>query len=455
MNPPVSTRPLRWWLCGLMFVATGLSFLDRQVLSVLAPVVTEQLSLSNLEYSHVNTAFLVSYAVMFLVGGRLMDLAGTRIGMALSVGLWSFASALHAAARNGFHLGACRFFLGVGEGGCFPGAAKGVAEWFSERERAVAIGIAIGGASLGAVVAPPFTVWLAAAVGWRGVFLATGVVGVAWVAAWWLFSRELTHASAATVGESASTTERRPPARQLSNSISCAPDRRPALRIPDGQAANHDDLETVRPQRPALTALLRRRDVWGLALIRFMVDPVFYFYMFWIPKYLHQERGASMEQIGQLSWIPFLALGISNVAGGWASDRLIRAGVTAFKARRLIMAAAALLTVASSLTGQVRSVGMALAMMALLMLAHGFWVTNYVTLISDRFPHNAVGTVMGISGAVGAVGGMLANTAIGAVVDRFSYGPVWLASGLMYPLAFGVLMMMVGSNHRSHGAGVG
>ena len=194
---------------------------------------------------------------------------------------------------------------------------------------------------------------------------------------------------------------------------------------------------------PALSCLVRRMDVWGLALIRFIVDPVFYFYMFWIPKYLHQERGASMEQIGALSWIPFLALGVSNIAGGWASDHLIRAGLPVLKARKLIMAAAAILTLASSLAGQVQTVGMALAMMSLLMLAHGFWVTNFVTLISDRFPQGAVGTVMGFSGAVGAVGGMLANTAIGVVVDRFSYGPVWLASGLMYPLAFGVLMLTI------------
>ncbi|MBI4664360.1 MAG: MFS transporter [Verrucomicrobia bacterium] len=419
---------MRWWLCGLLFLATALSFLDRQVLSVLAPVLTEQLRLSNLEYSHVNTAFLVSYAVMFLVGGRLMDLAGTRLGMALSVGLWSVASGLHAAAQNAFQLGACRFLLGMGEGGCFPGAAKGVAEWFSERQRAVATGIAIGGASLGAVVAPPLTVWLAAAVGWRGVFVTTGLAGAAWVVAWWMLSgsRLLPLAQVADGGEGAS--ERRPPARPVPVSDASAPDRRPALH-----------------ERPALSVLLRRADVWGLALIRFIVDPVFYFYMFWIPKYLHQERGASMDQIGALSWIPFLALGVSNVAGGWASDRLIRAGLPVQKARTLIMASAAILTVASSLAGQVQTVEMALAMMSLLMLAHGFWVTNYVTLISDRFPQGAVGTVMGFSGAVGAVGGMLANTAIGAVVDRFSYGPVWLMSGLMYPLAFGVLMLMIRS----------
>ncbi|HPA18821.1 MAG TPA: MFS transporter [Verrucomicrobiae bacterium] len=410
--PTQPRRHLRWWLCGLLFCATALSFLDRQVLSVLAPVVTDQLGMDNVAYAHVTTAFLLSYAVMFLVGGRVMDLVGTRLGMALSVGLWSIASALHAAVRGAGQLGFCRFLLGVGEGGCFPGAAKGVAEWFPQRERAMAMGIAIGGASLGAVVAPPMTVWLSEVFGWRGVFLTTGLIGATWVIVWWAMSRNIAGAIP-TAGDRG----HRPPA---------------GVNDPETSA-----------DRPPLLSLLGRLDVWGLAIVRFIVDPVFYFYMFWIPKYLSAERGISQQAIGALSWIPFLALGISNVAGGWVSDRMVRAGLSASAARKWIMAAAALLTVASSFAGRVAGLETALAMMSLLMFAHGFWVTNYVTLIGDRFPKGAVGTVMGFSGAVGAVGGMLANTAIGSVVDHFSYGPVWLVSGLMYPAAFVVLMMTV------------
>lgn len=401
--------PLRWWLCGLLFCATALSFLDRQVLSVLAPVVTAQLGMDNVAYSRVTTAFLLSYAVMFLVGGRLMDLVGTRLGMALSVGLWSVASAAHALVQGVGQLGTFRFLLGVGEGGCFPGAAKGVAEWFSQRERAMAMGVAIGGASLGAVVAPPMTVWLADLFGWRGVFLTTGLIGAAWVLAWWMMT-------GGTVG-------RGPPA---------------------GAAANRAQARPRGPEdRPRFLALMGRVDVWGFAIVRFIVDPVFYFYMFWIPKYLSEERGISQQAIGALSWIPFLALGISNVAGGWLSDRMVRGGFSAHAARKWIMAAAALLTVASGFAGRVKGLEMALAMMSLLMFAHGFWVTNYVTLIGDRFPKGAVGTVMGFSGAIGALGGMFANTAIGLVVDRFSYAPIWIVSGLMYPAAFVVLVATI------------
>ncbi len=390
---------MRWWLCGWLFVATGLSFLDRQVLSVLAPEVTARLGMTNLAYSHVNNAFLVSYAVMFLLGGRLMDVAGTRRGLTLSVGLWSLASALHAAAQNAWQLGACRFLLGAGEGGCFPGAAKAVAEAFPKRERALATGIAIGGASLGAVVAPPLTVWLATYLSWRGPFVVSGLIGVVWVASWWVLTGASDRGAA------------------------------PELNAPAAPTAG-----------ARLSPLLRRGDVWALALVRFIVDPVFYFYMFWIPKYLVAVRGVSLQRAGEVAWIPFLALGISNVAGGWVSDQLIRRGANPWRARASVMALAAMLTTASGFAGQLNDLNAALAVMSLLMLAHGFWITNYVTLISERFPPEAVGTVMGLTGAVGAVGGGLANTAIGWVVDRFSYGPVWIASGLLYPLALVVVL---------------
>ncbi len=443
---------MRWWLCGLLFAATALSFLDRQVLSVLAPIITAQLQMSDIQYSQVTNAFLVSYALLFLVGGLLMDALGTRRGMALSVGLWSVACALHAAAQNAFQLGLCRFLLGMGEGGCFPGAAKGVAQWFPERERALAMGLAIGGSSLGAVVAPPLTVWLAAVLGWRGVFLVTGSLGLIWVAAWWRLSDEAS--SAPIRNASMPTTETGeecgaaalhepgwgrlvPKILRQPTSVGDEPSPlRSMVPIP-GAAAPHEE-------RLPLPALLRRLDVWGLALIRFIVDPVFYFYMFWIPKYLHQEREVPLARIGELAWIPFLALGLSNILGGWASDRIIRSGLPAWSARRWIMAAAALLTVSSSLAARMQTVEMAVAMMSLLMLAHGFWITNYATLISERFPSGAVGTVMGFAGAIGAVGGMLANSAIGWAVEHYSYRPIWLASGFLYPLAFMVLVLMVG-----------
>lgn len=405
-------RHLRWWLCGLMFLATALSFLDRQVLSVVAPVVTKEFGMSNADYSYVTTAFMVSYAVMFFLAGRVMDVIGTRLGMTLSVGLWSVASALHATAHSAMQLGLFRFILGAGEGGCFPGVAKGATEWFPHRERALAIGIAIGGASLGGVAAPPMTVWLVAVAGWRGAFLATGLIGAVWVALWWILYHAPGRSPLVTDEERALIVEGNTPA--------------------DAMAA-----------APSVLELLGRREVWGMAAMRFIFDPVFYFYMFWIPKYLNQERGLSLDQIGRLTWIPFLALGVSNIVGGALSDTLIALGVPSLKARKLVMAAAALLTISSSMAASAGSVGAAIAIMSLLMFAHGFWITNYVTVISEVFDRRAVATVMGLTGMVGTVGGMTANTMIGFVADRFSFLPVWIASGCLYPAALVVLLATV------------
>ena len=419
-------RHLRWWLCGLLFVATGLSFMDRQVFAVVAPLLTKEFHMTNVQYSYVTTGFLVSYAAMFFLAGRIMDIIGTRLGMALSFGLWSVASALHAIAQSTFQLGLFRFMLGFSEGGCFPGAAKGITEWFPHRQRALAIGIAIGGSAVGGVIGPPMTVWLVGLMGWRGVFLATGAIGAIWVTLWWIFYH-------APVSSPFLTDEER-------DLIQSRP-------VTDGAVGGKAAPASA---SPSLLALLSRRDVWGLSLVRFLVDPVFYFYMFWIPKYLAQERGLSLAAIGQLTWIPFLALGVSNILGGWVSDRLISAGLAPGKARKLVMAAAALLTISSSTAAFAGSAVVTVAIMSLLMFAHGFWITNYVTVISETFDKNSVATVMGLTGMVGAIGGMFSNTTIGWIADRYSFLPIWVASGCMYPLALAVLLLTVRSQITIH-----
>jgi ACS family hexuronate transporter-like MFS transporter len=407
---------LRWWLCGLLFCATALSFLDRQVLSVVAPAICEELHIDNKNYSYITTAFMASYAVMFLLGGWFLDRVGTRLGLGLAVLIWTAASALHAIAVTPFQLGMNRFFLGFGEGACFPGAIKAVAEWFPAKQRALAVGIAIGGASLGGVLAPPLTVWLVGLLGWRGAFAATGLLGLLWVICWFIFYY--------------------------------TPSKSPFVTDQEKEWIKSNQDETVFPKQKSshsdtFISLLFRKEVIGLAFARFLFDPVFYFYMFWIPKYLHQERGLSLEMIGALTWIPFFALGVSNILGGLASDRLIAAGVPVSVARKGIMTVAALLTISSGLAAFASNAYTAIAMMSLLMFAHGFWITNYVTIIGDLFPKHRVATVMGIAGMVGTIGGMGANTAIGFIVDRFSFLPVWIASGCLYPLALIVILILV------------
>lgn len=403
----------RWWIGCLLFLATSLSFFDRQVLSVIAPVITKELGLGNVEYSRIVFAFILSYTVMFTLGGRLMDWLGTRRGLLISVAVWTVASASHAAAGSGVGLALARFFLGAGEGGCFPGSTKGALEWFPLRERSLAVGLANGGSAFGAVAAPPLAVWLTGAFGWRGPFLATGVLGLIWLVLWFVFYRtpeESHHVSQA----------------ELEYIVKGRPAAQPGDDVP-----------------APWSALLRTREVWGLIATRFLLDPVFYFYMFWIPQYLHQQRGASLEEIGRLTWIPFLTLGVSNIAGGWLSDRLVRGGLSLNSARKRVMAAAALLTPVSILAVYIESTAIAVLLLSTLMFAHGFWITNYMTMTGDLFAGRTVGTVIGLAGTAGGVGGFLSSLLIGEVAERVGFNPLFVAAGVMYPIGLVVILTTI------------
>jgi len=388
----------RWLLCWLLFIATGLSFLDRQVLSVLAPTLTAEFGMSNSAYSRVVFAFQLTYTVMFAVGGRLMDWLGTRVGMALSVAVWSLASGAHALVTGPLGLGVARFFLGLGEGSCFPAATKGAVEWFPLDKRVLAIGIANGGSAFGAVIAPPLTAQLAARFGWRGVFVATGLLGCVWLAAW------------LAVG-----------------------------RVTPVEAS----VSPVRRSQPvALATLLRdRRLRWALAA-RFLFDPVFYFYMFWIPQYLARERAFSLEQIGSYYWIPFLVLGISNIVSGRLSDGLVHSGWPPRKVRGALLTLAALITPVSWLAALAPSSVWVITLMSCLMLAHGLWISNFLGLLSDVFPSSAIASIIGLTGTAGGIAGILSNLAVGQLVDRFSFAPAFAVSAVLYPVA--LLFLLVG-----------
>jgi ACS family hexuronate transporter-like MFS transporter len=410
-------KNLRWLIVGLLFVATALSFLDRQVLSISILKIQTDLNVTDVQYGWVNTGFLIAYALMFTLGGWLIDKFGTRIGLAVSVGLWSVSNALHGAVQNVWHLGTARFFLGIGEGGCFPGAAKGVTEWFPQKYRGLAMGIAIGGAALGAVIAPPLTVYLISMFGWRGTFVATGIFGGIWVLVWLIFFQKPQKSRLITKRELARIEE-------------------------DAVRQEEKEVEAKRSSVP-IKLILRTKEAWGLIGIRFLLDPVFYFFMFWIPKYLSEERGVSFERIGELFWIPFFALGISNIIGGGVSDRLIKSGFSVNRSRKLVMGLAALLTMVAPLTVVASSAEMAILFMSLIMFAHGFWITNYITATSELFGKNATSTVVGICGSAGAIAGLLVNPLIGKVVENYSYLPMWIASGIMYPLGFIILLLTI------------
>ena len=405
-------RGFRWWIAGLLFGASALSFFDRQVLSVLSPEILTDLGMSNIGYSHAVSAFTIAYSVMFTLGGRLMDRFGTRRGLGVSVAFWTLASLLHAGVRSSMQLTGARFLLGIGEGGCFPGAAKGILEWFPDRERAFAMGIATtGGSAIGAVLAPPVIVWAASHTGWRGAFLITGLAGVVWVAAWFLLFRQPAESKLVSAEEREYVVSGR---------------------------------ENSSAERPWPWArLLKLRELWGLLAMRFLLDPVFYFYMFWIPQYLSRERGASLNEIGRLTWIPFLTLGVSSLLGGALSDRLVRRGWPVNRARKTIMAAAALFTPTAVLALIAPNAAWAVVLLAGLMFAHGFWMTNYMTMIGDLFPAASAGTVVGLSGTAGGIGGALSGLLIGWLVENVSFTPAILACGVLYPIALLIMLVTI------------
>jgi MFS transporter, ACS family, hexuronate transporter len=382
-----------WLLCTLLFCATALSFLDRQILSVLAPRITAEFAMSNTVYARVIFAFVLSYTIMFALGGRVLDALGTRLGLALAVGFWSIASILHAYTTGPWSLGAARLLLGIGEGPCFPAATKGAIEWSQTKQRALAVGFANGGSAFGAVLAPPLTVWSVAAFGWRGTFVIAGLLGFVWLVAWFFAFHGLPHIAPSATGT----------------------------------------------KHVSFRSLLARPEVRRLLAARFCFDPVFYFYMFWIPQYLALQRNMSLSTIGAYIWIPFLALGLTNIGAGRVSDYLVSLGWKPRRARMTLMLVAALITPASWFASLVDSAEIAIGLMAFLMVAHGLWIANYITLIGDTVAPEEVGTTVGLTGTCGGIAGMISSLAIGAIVDRFSFGPVFFVSALLYPLAWFIL----------------
>jgi len=276
-----------------------------------------------------------------------------------------------------------------------------------------------GGSAIGAVLAPPVIVWTSIHIGWRGAFLVTGFLGACWLVIW-LLAYSLPENSRFLFDE----------------------ERRHIAQDGREQAQGGARRGFSNPIK-AWGGLLKLREVQGLVVARFLFDPVFYLYMFWIPRYLNQERGASLERIGQLTWIPFLTLGISSVLGGWVSDRLVVRGLSINKARKTMLAASALLTPVSILSVFVSDAETAVFLMSVLMFAHGFWITNYMTMIGDMFPGRVVATVVGLTGTAGGIGGFLTSPLIGRVVQSFSFAPVFIAAGLIYPVSALIILALV------------
>ena len=384
----------RWWIAALLATATAINYLDRQNLPVAISEIQKTIPISDAQYSQLQFLFLLAYGVMYIVGGRLLDVLGARWGYALMIVWWSTANALHGLAATVTQLGAVRFALGLGEGGGFPGSAKAVAEWFPVEERSFAFGLFNAGSSVGAVIAPPLIAVIATSLGWRWVFLITGAMGFVWTALWVMVYR---------------TPER-------------------------GVIAK------AAPQ-PRWIALLRDGRVLGMCAAKSLGDSAWYFFIFWLPKYLADVRHLNIKQIGYYAWIPYAFAGAGSLFGGWFSSYLIRRGWSVISSRKLCLGiSASLLPAALLITAS--PLALAIVFFSMAMFGHQFWSTIMQTLAADLFPPEAVGSVTGLVGASGSFGAMLFNLAVGAMLTAFSgYGPVFLVAGLLHPASVVVILL--------------
>jgi ACS family hexuronate transporter-like MFS transporter len=400
-------------MVGLVFLATLINYVDRLALSVLAPVITRDLGLSNFQFGGIATWFLVAYTVSQGLSGRLYDAVGTRIGFAISVTVWSAAAMATATARSVASLSAFRFLLGLGEAGNWPGAAKAVAEWFPVRERAFGMAIFNSGAALGAVLAPPLIVWLQLHYGWQATFLLTGALGLGWLGLWLLCYR--------------------------------TPDRHPWITDDERRLIAEGPVATAESAAPRRwRELLRHRQVWAIVLARLVVDPTWWLYITWLPKYLHDARGFSLAQIGLYAWVPYLAADAGSLLGGWLSGHLIARGWSVDRARKAVIAGAALLMPAGVLAVRADDAMDALALMCVVLFAFQVWINNVQTLPSDFFARGSVASVAGLGGVGAGIGSMIFTFGTGWVVDRWSYTPVFTAAGLLGPIGTAVLFALAG-----------
>jgi len=401
-------RHLRWWIASLLAIATALNYLDRQSLPVVVGEIQKEIPISDAQFGELQSLFLLAYGTMYAVGGRLIDRLGTRAGYALMIVWWSTAALLQGAVSSVLGLGVFRFLLGMGEGGGFPGSAKAVSEWFPPKERSLACGIFNSGSSVGAVIAPPLIALIVLHLNWHWVFWLTGAAGYAWALAWWrLYDLPQNH-------------------RRL------APEER--AHIADGLAANPVPAAESAASLRGWGQLLRFRQVWGLLIAKHLSDAAWFFYIFWLPKYLGDVRGLNLKQIGAYAWIPYAFSGAGCLLGGWLSGALVHRGKSLDHARKIALATGAALMPLSLLIVSA-PLHLALLLFSLAMFGHQFWSTIMQTLPADLVPSRLVGSVAGLAGAAGAFGGMFFSYAVGHLIAHHGYAPAFIIAGTLHPVA--------------------
>jgi ACS family hexuronate transporter-like MFS transporter len=409
---PGTGRPTRcrWTICGLLFAATTINYMDRQVLGILAAPLQQEIGWSEAQYGLIVTAFQAAYALGLVGFGRIIDTLGTRIGYLLAVAWWSVSAAAHGLAGSALGFGLARFALGLGEGGNFPAAVKTVTEWFPRKERAFAIGLFNCGSNVGAIVTPLLVPWIALHLGWRWAFLLTGAVGLLWIVTWVALYR--------------------------------TPEAHPRISKAELEHIRSDAEEPV----PAVPwkRLLAYRQTWALVIARFLTDPVWWFYLYWVPKFLHSHHGLTLDKIGLPLVVIYLAADGGSIFGGWLSSAMIKRGWSVNRARKLAILACALMVTPMVFASGASETWVAVAVLSLATAGHQGWAANMFASISDMYPRHAVSSAVGIAGFGGSAGGMVIASATGFILQATgSYMPMFVWAAFSYLFVLGLIHVMI------------
>jgi ACS family hexuronate transporter-like MFS transporter len=402
---------VRWWICALLFFATTINYIDRQVFAILAPQLQTEIGWSEIEYGYIVTAFQLFYAIGLVLVGKLIDFLGTKKGFILSIIVWSLAAMSHAFARTPMGFGIARLALGLGESGNFPAAIKTISEWFPRKERALATGIFNSGSNIGAIVAPLLVPIIALNFGWQAAFIITGFLGFIWLFFWLrLMNRPEDHAG---------------------------------INSAELELIKADSDENL--EKPtSIWKIIRTRKVWAIAIGKFMTDPIWWFFLYWLPKFLHTTYGLTLDKIGLPLIIAYLIADVGSIGGGWLSSHFLQLGWSINAARKTTLLICAILVIPIYWASGIDDLWPAVILIGLGMAAHTGWSANMYTLATDFFPKKDMGTVVGFIGMSGAVGGMLMASATGHLIEATgSYKILFVIAASMYAIALLIIHLLV------------
>ena len=408
-NAKTKVRAYRWTICGLLFFATTINYIDRQVLGILAPVLQKDIGWNELDYGYIVTAFSAAYALGLLFVGRFIDKVGTKIGYSISIFIWSIAAMGHALVKTVFGFGLARFALGIGESGNFPAAIKATAEWFPKKERAFATGLFNSGANIGAVVAPLVVPWITLTWGWQEAFIFTGLLGFIWIVLWvWLYE---------------------------------IPEKHKKVSKEELAFIQSDPVE-VQTEKIPWMKLFKYKQTWAFFIAKFLTDPIWWFYLYWLPKFLNERYHLDLANLGLPLIVIYTMTSIGSIGGGWLSGAFIKRGWSINKGRKMVMLICAILIV-PIVFASVVSEWWAVGLIGLAAASHQGWSANLFTTASDMFPKKAVGSVVGLGGMAGAIGGMFIATAAGFILQiTGSYMILFIISGSVYLLALLIFQIL-------------